>query len=268
MQIPVLLGREIDARDSMNSPRVALVNEIFVKDYFASENPVGRRFRLDPDAKESPEIEIVGLVKATHYDSLTKEIPPTVYIPYTQDIARLNYVMFQLRTAGNPLAQATTVRHIVNETAPQVPVFMLMTQADQINRTMGRERTLAELCSCFAALTLAVACIGLYGTLAYSVSRRTNEIGIRMAVGASAARIQWTVLQEVLALSTIGIAIGLAAAWTLTRFIESFLFGMKARDPLAITVAIAILMLAGLIAGYAPAWRASRIDPMVALRHE
>ena len=267
MQIPILLGREIGERDNTEAPRVAVVNEVFAKKYFAAANPVGRRFGLG-DANKFPDIEIVGVSRTARYNSLKEDIPPTVYIPYSQDLGVLNYMVFELRTSGEPLAFVSAVRRIVDEISPRVPVFNVTTQSAQIDRTIGQERTFAELCTCFAVLALAIACVGLYGTMAYAVSRRTNEIGIRIALGAERARIIWMVLREVFALSTVGLATGLAAAWVTARFVESFLFGMKARDPLALSLSVAILVASAIAAGYAPAWRASRIDPMDALRHE
>ena len=175
---------------------------------------------------------------------------------------------FEVRTAGAPLALANTVRQIVQELGPRVPVFNVTTQSAQIDQTIGQERTFAELCTCFAALALMIACVGLYGTMAYAVARRTSEIGIRMALGAERHRIIWMVLREVFALSAAGLAIGLAVAWATLKFVESFLFGMKHNDPVSIGVSALVLIAAASLAGFAPAWKASRIDPMAALRHE
>jgi len=149
-----------------------------------------------------------------------------------------------------------------------VPLSEISTQAARIDRTISQERTFAWLCGCFAALALAIACVGLYGSMAYSVAQRTNEIGIRMALGAERRRIIWMVLREVFALGAAGLAIGLAVAWVSTRFVESFLFGVKRHDPLALVASVLLLLAVAFVAGYAPAWKASRIDPMAALRHE
>jgi ABC-type antimicrobial peptide transport system permease subunit len=137
-----------------------------------------------------------------------------------------------------------------------------------IDQTISQERTFAGLCSCFAVLALLIAGIGLYGNVAYSVARRTGEIGIRMALGAESRRIVWMVLREIVTLTAVGLGVGLAVAYSLTRFVGAFLFGMKPRDPLALSVSVLVLAAAAILAGYAPARRASRIDPMAALRHE
>ena len=266
MQIPVLLGRGIEERD-MAFPRVAVVNEKFAAKFFGKENPIGRTIGIG-DSKEPADIEIIGVARTAHYNSLQEEIPPVAYIPYTQDLAGLRQVFFELRTAGDPLAQANAVRQIVAQTSNNVFLTDVNTQSRQIDETIGQQLTFANLCTCFAVLALLIACVGLYGTMAYAVARRTGEIGIRMALGAERRNIIWIVMREVLALAAAGLAIGLAAALETTRFIESFLFGAKPNDPLAIAYSVAILAAAGLAGGYAPAWRASRIDPMTALRHE
>jgi ABC-type antimicrobial peptide transport system permease subunit len=149
-----------------------------------------------------------------------------------------------------------------------VPVARFRTQQAQIDETISQERTFANLCTCFALLALIIACVGLYGTMAYAVARRTSEIGVRMALGAERRRILWMVMREVLVLTAIGLTIGALVATETSRFVASFLFGVKPNDPATYVTAILILAAAAVAAGYAPAWRASRIDPMSALRHE
>jgi macrolide transport system ATP-binding/permease protein len=267
MQIPILSGRGLQQRD-MTSPKVAVVTEQFAKKFFAGANPVGRRFGLG-DSNKPIYIEIVGVAKTTLYNSIKEtEIPPVIYVPYTEDLASLGRVHFELRTAGDPLALANAVRQAVHKANVSVPVSGVSTQAARIDQTISQERTFAYLCTCFAFLALAIACVGLYGTMAYTVSRRTNEIGIRMALGAERRRIVWMVLREVFALGAAGLAIGLAVAWATSRFVESFLFGIKRDDPQSIAVSVLVLLAVAFLAGYAPAWKASRIDPMAALRHE
>jgi macrolide transport system ATP-binding/permease protein len=264
MQIPILLGRGIEEHD-MASPRVAVVTEKFATTFFGKENPVGRMIGIG-NPKKPADIEIIGVAKTTHYNALTGEIPTVVYTPYTQNPIR--QMFFELRTAGDPLALTKTVRQIVDQTGTGVPITNINTQARQIDQTITQERTFADLCTGFAALALLIACVGLYGTMAYAVARRTNEIGIRMALGAERRGIIWMVLREVLALASAGLLIGLAAAWETTHFLAPLLYGTKPNDPQAISLAVAILIAAALAAGYTPAWRASRIDPMTALRHE
>jgi predicted permease len=265
LQIPVVLGRSLESRD-MASPRVAVITERLAKVYFPGENPVGRRIGVDGGM---PDIEIVGVARTSRYNSVKEdETPPVAYLPYTQDPKGLNQVFFEVRTAGDPLALANTMRQIVHDANPTVPVSNLTTQAAQIDQTIGQERMFASLCGCFAALALAIACVGLYGTMAYMVARRTSEIGIRVAMGAPRGGIVWMVLREAIGVAAVGLAIGLAVAWQTAHVVASFLYGVKPNDPLATIGSALVLLAAAILAGYAPAWRASRIDPMVALRHE
>ena len=177
-------------------------------------------------------------------------------------------MFFELRAAGDSLALVPAVRQMVHDASPNVPVADVKTQAAEIDQTISEERIFAKLCSGFAGLALTIACVGLYGTMAYAVARRTGEIGIRMALGAMRGRIVSMVLGEVLAVAAVGVTAGLAAAWATTRFVESYLFGMKQHDPIVLAAAVLLLIAAAAAAGFAPAWRAARIDPLVALRHE
>jgi len=268
MQLPILLGRPIDSRDVDGAPLAAVVNEIFAKKYFPNQNPIGRQFGLGNSP--SANLTIVGIAKNARYNSLKQAIPPVTFISCLQTIVKRPpaAMFFELRTAGDPLALVETVRKTVREAAPTVPVTGMMTQSQRIDNTIAQERTFADLCSAFALLALAIACVGLYGTMAYAVSRRTNEIGIRVALGAERRRIVWMVLREVLALAAIGLAIGFLCAFSALSTIKSFVFGMKPADPLAMCLAAGILITALVLAGLAPATRASRIDPLTALRHE
>jgi predicted permease len=268
MQIPILLGRPIDSHDADGAPLAAVVNEIFARRYFPNQNPIGRHFKLGNSALG--DLTIVGVAKNARYNSLKDAIPPVAYISYLQNVVKRPPIgmYFELRTAGNPLGLAQTVRKTVHDAAPTIPVTSMMTQTQRIDNTIVQERTFADLCTAFAFLALTIACVGLYGTMAYAVSRRTNEIGIRMALGAERRRIIWMVLREVLALATAGLAVGFLCAWGGLSAIKSFVFGMKAGDPLTMFLAAGILMAALLLAGFAPAARASRIDPLAALRHE
>jgi len=265
MRIPILLGRELQERDMTGPFKVAVVNEVFAKKYFPHENPTGRHFGFGGGDGKFAEFEIVGVAKAARYDSLKQAIPPVVYIPFSQ---RVDGVSFELRARGDPLGLVATVRQIVRQVDSRVPASDVNTQARQIDQTINRERIFAQLCSCFAGLALLMSCIGLYGMMAYTVARRTGEIGIRMALGADRRRIASMVLREMIWIGATGLAIGLAVAWGTTRYLESFLFGLKPKDPLAILLATGILAAALVLACYDPAMRASRIDPLTALRHE
>jgi ABC-type antimicrobial peptide transport system permease subunit len=191
-----------------------------------------------------------------------------VYIPSTQHPNELSGLYFELRTAGDPFGPVASVRRIVHDASHAVSITEVTTQSQRIEQTISQERTFAFLGSCFAVLAMLIAGVGLYGAMAYTVARRTGEIGIRMALGAQRPKIIWMVLREVLALTTVGLLAGYGAARLTTQFVESFLYGMKANDPLAVAAAIGILFAAAIAAGYAPAWRASRIDPAAALRNE
>ncbi len=266
MQIPIRLGREITQRDG-GSDRVAVVNEVFAQHFFPGENPIGRRLQLG--AKDHRDIEIVGVSKTARLNTLKQEVPEVVYVPYQQDPWRsLGQVVFELKSAGDPMGVASAVRQVVRRADARIPISDVVTQEKQIDQTIVQERTFATLCTAFAVLAVLIACIGLYGTMAYSVARRTNEIGIRMALGAERRRLIWMVLREVLLMAAVGLAIGLPVAFAVSKLVQSFLFQMKPNDPAAMIGAALLLIVAAAVAGYGPAYRAARIDPWTALRDE
>jgi len=267
MQIPLLAGREIDDRDQPGSPGVVVVNERFAKTHFAGENPLGRRITLG--GPHPRDMEIVGVCANAHYGRLKDDVRPVIYIPYNQgDYPRVQQMVYALRAAGNPLTYAQTVRKIVGQADNRIPVINPRTQVAEIDRTMNQEIIFARLCTGFAILALVIASVGLYGTTAYTVARRTGEIGIRMALGAQRGAVLRMILRQVLVLAAVGLAIGLPTALAASRLVKSFLFDIKPNDPLALTSAVAILLCAVVLAAYMPARKASRIDPMAALRHE
>jgi predicted permease len=267
MQIPVLLGREIDERDHLGSPEVAVVSELFAKTNFGRENSVGSRLTMkEPDPRDP---EIVGVVKDARYGGLKRDLPPVVYMPYDQGALKfVDKMTYAVRTSGNPLAYANTIREIVHQADARVPVANMITQEAQIDQAIHQEIAFAKLCTTFALLALVIACVGLYGTVAYNVARRTSEIGIRIALGARRSSVVFRALREVFVLAVVGLAISVPAAVGGATFVESFLFGMKPNDPLTAVLAVLTLLAAALAAAYVPAWKASRIDPMTALRHE
>ncbi|MBV9779248.1 MAG: ABC transporter permease [Acidobacteriaceae bacterium] len=269
LQIPIRAGRAFDERDTAGAPKRAVVNEIFVKDYLAGLSPIGRHFTLG-SKETATDLEIIGIAGNSRYSSLKRDISPLVYTSCLQAVQNrtLQEAYFELRTAGNPLALANTVRRVVHDLGPRVPIADITTESKIIDGTIAHERTFADLCGCFGALALLMACVGLYATQAYAVARRTNEIGIRMALGAERGRVLWMVLREVLMLSGIGVLIGLVIVWQTTTVLRSFLFGLKPHDPATLVIAAGILIICAVLAAYAPARRASRIDPMVALRYE
>jgi len=271
MQIPILAGRDFEERDRPGSPAVAVINQVFAKANFGDRNPLGQHLTLREAREGQPlarDMEIVGVSRNARYGALTRNIPPVVYMPYDQGYPQPNQMVYELRTSGDPLRFVNTVRETVRQADGRVPVSEIRSQSADIDQTINQEITFAELCSGFAILALAIACVGLYGTVSYSVARRTGEIGIRMALGAPRGGVMRMVLREVLGMTAAGLAIGMATALATSKFVASFLYGMKPNDPLALTLAAVTLLGAAILAAYMPAHKASRIDPMIALRHE
>jgi predicted permease len=262
LEIPILLGRDFNAADS-NTGRV-LVNELLARTVFPNQNPLGRHLTIDGGNKPI-DLEIVGVVKSVRYASLKSEIPRTVYRACCADARGMT---FTVRTAGDPLAAVSAARELVRQADSRLPVTGITTQQRVVEQNVGQERTFATLCTGFAILALVIASLGLYGTMAYNVARRTGEIGIRMALGAQRRTVLWMMQREVLVLAAVGLAIGLPAAYLSATVVESFLFGVKGRDVLTMSVAPAVLLLAAIAAGWGPARRASKIDPMAALRED
>jgi len=269
MQIPILLGRAIEERDQRGSPMVAVINEKFAQTMFGEKNPLGQHLSA-PHLCAKCDIEVVGVSANPLYGDLKKrKVEPIVYFPFAQGVwGPVGEMYYELRTAGNPLGIVHAARDIVHRADERLPLADVKTQRAWIDQTISQEITFARLCGAFALLALAIACVGLYGTMSYNVARRTGEIGIRMALGAQRGRVVAVILREVFMLVAGGLAISLPTALLLSKVVESFLFGMKPNDPLALTGAVAILASAAILAGYLPARRASRIDPMTALRHE
>jgi ABC-type antimicrobial peptide transport system permease subunit len=248
---------------------VAIVNQAWVKANMEGVNPVGQRIVGFAPHRKPQEMEIVGVAKNARYDRLTGDFPAVVYMPFVQDLnVPVDEMTFFLRTAGNPAAGAEAVRKTVHDADTRIPVTNLVTEAAQIERGMSEQILFARLCSVFAALALAIACVGLYGTMSYTVARRTGEIGIRMALGARRGTLVWMVLRDVLTVAFVGLAVSLPMAVGASRLLESLLFGVEPGDAQAIAAAVTILLSSALLAGYLPARNASRIDPMTAVRHE
>jgi len=268
MQIPLLQGREIGEGDRQGTLPVVVVSERFARANFGEAAPVGRQVTVEISGVPH-DFEIVGVAANARYGGLKGDIPPVVYLPYTQvPPPRLREMTYALRTVGDPLRYVGAVRQIVHEADGRVPVNNPKTQGDDIDQTINQEIVFARLCSAFAILALVIASIGLYATMAYAVTRRASEIGLRMALGAGRGVVIWMVLREVCVLAVVGLVIGVPTAIGTSRLIESFLFEMKPNDPSALAPAAAILLAAALMAGYGPARRASRVDPMIALRHD
>ena len=267
MQIPILRGRGFDERDRQGVRPVAVVSESFARTSFREENPLGRQVRIMARRDTPVDLEIVGVAATARYGGLKGQIPPVVYVSYAQ-FAYIQQMTFALRTSGDPLHAVAAVRQIVQGVDAHVPVINIRTQSAEIDQTINQEIVFARLCSAFAILALVIACVGLYATMAYMVARRTSEIGIRMALGAPRGLVVWMIMRQVCLLAVVGLAIGVPIAMGTSRFIASFLFATEPNDARALMGAMAILMTAALVAGYGPAIKASRVDPIVALRHE
>jgi macrolide transport system ATP-binding/permease protein len=272
MQIAMLRGREITERDREGAPPVVVVSDRFARNNFGGADPIGRRIAIAGTLSTSGAplvLEIVGIAANAKYGAIKRDTPPVVYVPYAQlPPARLGQMTYAIRTEGDPLRFAGAVRQVVQQADARVPVSGLRTQAADIDQTINQEILFARLCSAFAILAMTIACVGLYATMAYAAARRTSEIGLRLALGAGRGAVIWMMLRDVCVLAMVGLAIGASAAVGASRTIESFLFHTAPNDPRAIVLPAVILMLSALAAGYGPAWRASRVDPLTALRHD
>lgn len=265
----LLLGRDIGPRDVRGGPKVAVVNETFVRRYLADQSPIGRRFAMGAAAK-SHDIEIVGVVKDFKFNDPRQSVWPVAFLPLVQsEMPSARYAAYlEVRTIGDPASAAGAVHQALHEVDKNLPVTGIKTLRRQVEGSLNRERLVASLSSFFGLLALLLACLGLYGVLAYAVSCRFREIGIRMALGACQANVLRMVLREAFCLVLIGAGIGLLAALAVSRFVSSQLYGLKPSDPLTMVTATLVLTAAAALAGYLPARRASRVDPMATLRAE
>jgi predicted permease len=269
MGMRVMLGHDIDWRDTDPSHPAAVVNESWAREFFPGENPVGHRLSVGGDRlKPDQAYDIVGVAADAKYDRMRDEPPRTVFLSYGAKWDRSRRLCFAVRTAGDPLAMAASVREAIRKVDPNLPLFNLKTQSRQIAEALANERMLAAISSFFGILALLLVAIGVYGTLSYSVARRTGEIGIRMALGARRTSVVWMILRESLVTAGIGLAIGLPCALMLARLVTSSLFGVSTYDGLSIPATVLMLSVITGLSGFLPANRASRIDPIQALRHE
>jgi len=275
MGIPVLEGRLFNDHDGPTAPRVAIVNETAAKLLFPNGDALGRRIGNSLEQRGS--VEIIGIVHDTKYSSVRDAAPPTTYSFWRQQAAPLDSkgkprpgpaMTFVARTAADPNAIAPTVRDLVRQVDSTVPINNMTTQADQLEKRFAQEKLFATAYSFFGGLALLLACVGLFGLMSYNVARRTNEIGIRMALGAQRLTVIRLVLGESLALVAIGIGLGLASTFAAGRLVEKVLFGLAPRDAATFSVAVTLVFVVSALAGYLPARRASRVDPMVALHEQ
>jgi predicted permease len=264
--IPVIAGRSFNDTDSETSPKVAIVNEQLAKKFFPASDPAGRTF-LTGDPKNLDRVKIVGICKDAKYDNLRGDPPPTFYVPYRQQGSEEG-MTYEIRTRTNPEVIVPSLRGAVASIDKNVPLLDIRTQNEQIEDTTRQERIFASLTGGFGVLALILACIGIYGIMAYTVARRTNEIGIRMALGAQTDRVLRMILREASWMALVGVIVGLAVAVGMGRLIASMLYGLKSYDPLTLGGASLLLVLIAIAASWVPAWRAAHVDPIKALRHE
>ena len=261
----LVVGREFTARDQMGAPKVVIINETMAKFFFPNESPIGRH--LGWGRSEAPDMEIVGVVKDTKTTTLREEPKRYVFTPFTQE-SELGAMTFYVRGLGDAASLGALVRQVAQRVDPNLPIYDMKTMTAVMSQSLFIERMVAALSVAFGALATLLAAIGLYGVMSYSVARRTREIGIRMALGAERASVLWLVLKEVALMVGIGVAAGVPMALALSRIVQAQLFALSAHDPLALAGAAALLAVVALVAGYLPARRATRVDPMLALRYE
>ena len=277
LSIPLVAGRDFDDRDARFEPadpkaqlpsyKVAIVNESYAKHYFGDRSPLGRHigFGINPGTKTP--IEIVGVVKDSKYTGVRDEIPRQVFFAFMENDSAGGTVMY-VRTTNQPDAAFGAIRQVVRELDTNIPIYNLRTMDHQMDQSLLNDRLIATLSTAFGVLATLLAVIGLYGVMAYTVARRTREIGVRMALGAVPGDVIWLVMRDVLVLVGSGLVLGLIASWALSRFVSSQLYGVSGSDPLTMAGACFVLALVAAIAGYIPARRATRVNPVLALRYE
>ena len=268
LSLPILLGRSIGLQDTSASNKVAVVNQALVDRFYPGQNPIGRRITFDDDTDKN-DMEIVGVIGNVNYSNARREADPAVYRPLFQVEGQGAFAnVVQIRTDVEPLSLSSAVRTAVSQVDDKLTISGLTSLSVQTDDALRQEKLIAQLVSFFGLLALLLAAVGLYGIMAHAVVRRTNEIGIRMALGAERRNIVWMVLRESLTLVMIGVVIGVPVALAAAKLISTQLFGLSGTDPLSLVTAVGVLSVVAAIAGYLPARRASRVDPLVALRYE
>jgi predicted permease len=267
--IAMLEGRGFTDADNETAPRVAMFNEAAARFYFGGRSPLGAQVRFrSPREKEPTPYEVVGVVKNSRYLNLREPDTRMIYLPEAQKRDQFGGLTLAVRAEGKPAGLIAAISNEVRGAGSDILLTNIATLDEQVDRSLVQERLVATLSLFFGLLALLLACIGLYGVMSYDVARRTHEIGVRMALGASSRQVLQLVLRESLLWVALGVAAGMGAALATTRWVESLLFGLRPHDPLAIGLAAIVLLAVAAIAAYLPARRASRVDPMAALRCE
>src|SRR5262245_33220702 len=260
--VPLIVGRDFGSHDTPDSPRVVILNRTMARVFFGDANPIGQRIRVDDNDIR----EVIGVVGDSHYLEIREKITPTLYLNTFQSPSPGSE--FAIRATGDPNAVVSAVRRETERQAPGMAIANIRTLASQVDAWIVQERLVALLSSCFSGLALFIAAVGLYGVLSYAVARRTREIGIRIALGARSRDVMAMILKEITRLVCLGLAFGVPLALILGRFVADLLYGLEPTDPLTIVAGILVMLIVALLAGYVPARRASRVDPMTSLRCE
>ncbi|HEV2697995.1 MAG TPA: FtsX-like permease family protein, partial [Terriglobales bacterium] len=267
--ISMLAGRGIEAKDTGSSERVAVINEAMARRFFGGHDPVGHQFRIDDRDWLDKPITIIGVSQNAkdHSSGLRKDVKPRFYLAY-QQMADPLQIILEVQANGDPSSVMTSLQTLIKAVDPNLPVEFVQTLDRLVSQAVGNQVALAKLSGFFAVLALLLACIGLYGVLSYTVASRTREIGVRMALGARRSDVLQLVLRDGMLLVAAGIVIGIPLSLAGSRLLNSFLFGLKATDPLSLIAVVLLLALVSTFAGMVPARRATKVDPMVALRYE
>lgn len=266
MGIPLVAGRTFNDHDTQTSPKVAVINETMARRFFPNESPIGRRF--GGDAAHSNEIEVIGVVKDAKYFDLTEDSTMAAYYPCTQNVGFYGNFLVRYAPGANRQLLVSQIRGAIAQTNPNILVTSVSSLEEQVDQSISTQSLIAKLSAFFGVLAVFLACIGIYGLLNYSVARRTSELGIRLALGAQSNSLLWMILRESIVLLTIGLVIGVPIALATTRILKSQLYELSPLDPLSISIAVAIIAIMTVFAAWLPARRATRIDPMTALRCE
>jgi len=267
LRIPLLRGRMLGEQDTATSAPVVVINEAFAKKYFHGDSPLGHEVQFGTHVQPRP-MQIVGVVGNVKYGRIREDAPPTVYVAYTQARSVPPFMTYELRMSGGKEGIVRAIENEARALNPEVPVVNMRTEDEIVDQVLYLERTFATLSSAFGGLALVLACVGIYGTVTYTVAQRTNEIGIRMALGAERAKILRMVLWETLVVVGAGLFAGLPLAWVGASMLTAEVYGLSPHDPLTMTVAMVAISGVTIAAGSVPALRAAQIDPMRALRYE